>query len=115
MSPNRSTKILNTKAAFYLWTIRNQGFLSQHIQIYIWAAVAVILVFTLAGRISLDAALQAILFGGLLICGLIWVLIERRRSWLLHIDDPALKEIAHNVMLAHLYNRLPNSHHNHYI
>jgi hypothetical protein len=50
-----------------------------------------------------------------LIFGLIWVLIERRRSWLLHIDDPALKDIAHTVMLAYLYDRLPKSHRNRHI
>ena len=109
MNRKKSKPIQENTAAFFLWTIRNQSFLAFHIQIYMWSAVAVILLLTLAEKIALEAALQAILFGGLFICGIIWVLIERRRSWLMHIADPVLKETAHVVMLAYLSARLPKS------
>lgn len=99
----------NKTAVFFLWTIRNQGFLSYHIQVYMYTAVGIILLLTLANKIALEAALQAIFYGGTFICGLIWILIERRRSWLMKIDDPALKEAAHNTMLAYIYTRLPKS------
>ena len=104
-----SDKNKRRTAAFFMWTIRNQDFLSHHIQVYMWTAVAIILLLTLAERIALEVALEAIFYGGTLICGSLWILIERRRSWLMHIDDPGLKKTAHNTMLAYLYARLPKS------
>lgn len=95
---------------FFLWTIRNQSFLAHHIQVYVWCGVAVILILALADKIALPAALQAIFFGGLFICAMIWILIERRRSWLLHIEDPVLRQTAHRVMLTYLDEKLPPRH-----
>ena len=109
MNRKKNSKKKNKKAAFFLWTIRNQDFLSHHIQVYMYTAVGIILLLTLANKIALEAALQAIFYGGTFICGSIWILIERRRSWLMRIDDPALKETAHNTMLAYMYTRLPNN------
>jgi hypothetical protein len=109
---NRSKKNTGAgkTASFFLWTIRHQSFLAHHIRVYVWCAVAVILVLTLADKIALQAALEAIFFGGVFICAMIWILIERRRSWLLHIDDPVLKQTAHRVMLATIYEKLPPGH-----
>ena len=96
-----------------MWTIRNQSLLAYHIQVYIWCAVAVILLLTLANKIALQAALETILFGGGFICAMIWLLIERRRSWLLHIEDPDLKRTAHRVMLTYLNEKPPHKHPHH--
>ncbi len=90
------------KADFFLWTIRRQRQIAAVIHTQLTAAVAVALLLTILLPIRLETALRAIFLGGMAVIALVWVLIERRRSWLLGIDDPALKETAHRAMIAYL-------------
>jgi hypothetical protein len=74
-----------------------------------WAAVSAVLVSALIGLVSLERALQIILAGGLAAGGIIWILIERRRTWLLGIADPELKAKAHRAMIVYLCGKLQTS------
>jgi hypothetical protein len=66
------------------------------------SAVSVVLLLSILLPIRLETALHVILYTGLTVIGLLWVLIERRRSWLLGIQDPVLKEAAHQAMIFYL-------------
>ena len=90
----------------YLWSIIRQDDISSCVRTYVWSAVYAILLISLLIPIDLAITLQIIFFGGLMACGLLWVFVERRRSWLLTIQDPVLKETAHRVMIAYLKNKL---------
>ena len=92
--------------AIYLWSIKRQDQISIGVRTHVWSAVSAILLMSLLIPIKLEVALQIIFFGGLTACGLLWVFIERRRSWLLNIKDPVMKEIAHQAMVAYLKNKL---------
>jgi hypothetical protein len=69
------------------------------------SAVSVILLLSILLPIRLETALHIILYTGLTVIGLLWALIERRRSWLLGIQDPVLKETAHQAMITYLRQR----------
>ena len=94
-------------ARFFLWTVRKQDQISRIFTLNIWAAISAVLVCTLIGLVSLEKALQVILWGGIAAGGCTWILIERRRSWLLGITDPKLRADAHQVMIDYLSKRLP--------
>jgi hypothetical protein len=93
-------------SALYLWSIRRQGMISSGVLTYVCSVVATLLLMSLLVPLKLGITLQIILFGGLMVCGLLWVFVERRRSWLLTIRDPALKEEAHRAMIAYLRKRI---------
>ncbi|MFZ0610784.1 MAG: hypothetical protein WAM73_00955 [Desulfobacterales bacterium] len=93
------------KADFFLWTIRRQSHIAAAMQTQLISAVALVLLLTLLLPLRLETALQGIFYGGMAIIALVWALIERRRSWLLGIDDPALKDTAHQAMIAYLKQR----------
>ena len=93
-------------ARFFLWTVRKQDQISRVFTLNMWAAISAVLVSTLIGLVSLETALQVILWGGIAVGGFTWILIERRRSWLLGITDPKLKADAHQVMIDYLSKRL---------
>ena len=97
---------LPISAQFFLWSIREQDKITRCLTMNIWSAVAAMLAVTLAGILSLAMALKIILFGGMATGCLVWILIERRRSWLLHITDPTLKAVAHEAMIDYLARRL---------
>ncbi len=88
-----------------IWTIRHQDLLAYHIRMYTWCAVAIILLLTLTQRISINIALYAILVFGSTIAVGIWIAIERRRTWLLQVNDPKLKQEIHLVMLNYIGNK----------
>jgi hypothetical protein len=69
------------------------------------SAVSVMLLLSILLPIRLETALHIILYTGLTVIGLLWALIERRRSWLLGIQDPVLKETAHQAMITYLRQR----------
>ena len=71
-----------------------------------WSAVSAVLAIALVGFVPLEMALQIIFIGGLATRALIWILIERRRSWLLSISDPELKAIAHRAMIDYLVKKM---------
>ena len=90
------------KAEFYLWTIRRQHHISATIRTQLMSAVSVVLLLSILLPIRIETALYIILYTGLTVIGLLWALIERRRSWLLGIQDPVLKDAAHRAMIAYL-------------
>ena len=92
--------------ALYLWSIRRQDRISYSVQTHMWSAVFAILLMSFLIPIKLEVALQIIFFAGLTICAILWVFIERRKSWLLRIQDPVLKETAHQAMIAYLKTRI---------
>ena len=99
-------------AKFWIWTIRNHDAIAGALRIYMFAAVAMILLLCIGGVIHLKAALVSILFGGLSICALVWIVIENRRTQLYHITDPKLRRQAHEAMMEFIYlrkNRLDKS------
>ena len=89
-------------ARILIWTIHNQDLLAHHIRIYSWSSVAIILLLTLSNAISLETALHALLICGLVLGFGLWIVIERRRSWLLSIQDPEVKRKAYLAMLAYM-------------
>lgn len=102
------------RADFYLWTIRRQNQISATIRTQLMSAVSVVLLLSILLPIRLETALHGILYAGLTIIGILWALIERRKSWLLGIQDPVLKEAAHQAMIFYLEQRTsfgrPQSH-----
>lgn len=101
------TEILQeTRAAFYLWSIRNQDVVSRQIRIHMWSGVASFLVATLVVPIPLEKALTWLFVLGISLTAGLWVLVERRRSWLLRIRDPELKRLAHRVMVEYLQQKI---------
>lgn len=104
---NRDKAYWNEKiGAFYLWSIKRQDDISSAVRTHMWSAVSAILLMSLMIPVKLEVALQIIFFGGLTACGLLWVFIERRRSWLLTIKDPILKETVRQAMVAYLKNKI---------
>ena len=93
------------KSDFYLWTIRRQNQISTTIRTQLMSAVSVVLLLSILLSIRLETALHIVFYTGLAVIGLLWALIERRRSWLLGIQDPVLKEAAHQAMIAYLKQR----------
>lgn len=93
------------KADFYLWTIRHQNQISATIRTQLMSAVSVVLLLSILLPIRLETALMVIFCAGMIVIGILWVLIERRRSWLLGIQDPVLKETAHQTMVTYLKQR----------
>jgi hypothetical protein len=93
------------RSDFYLWTIRRQNHISTTIRTQLMSVVSVMLLLSILLPIRLETALHIILHTGLAVIGLLWALIERRRSWLLGIQDPVLKEAAHQAMIFYLEQR----------
>lgn len=103
----------NRAADFYLWSIRNQDAIAGQVRIHMWSAVASFLLATLLLPIPLEKALTGLFVLGLAVAAVLWVLVERRRSWLLRIDDPELRETAHRTMVAYLRNKIGEEHPDH--
>ncbi len=92
-------------ARFCIWTLRHQAFIAAQIRIFTWAGTLLILFLALAGKISLDAALHAIVISLFSMALLIWLLIAARRQSLLNIHDPEMRERAHLALLQHIRTR----------
>lgn len=85
-----------------VWSILYQDEIAHHVRLYMWSGVALVLLVALSGKISVDTAIHGILIVGLTVCGGLWLLILKRRSWLLKITDPELKETAYAAMVIYL-------------
>jgi hypothetical protein len=83
-----------------IWSIRHHDLLVAHLRVYAWSATATILLLSLANVVSLTTALYAILGASLSLVILIWLLLERRRTILLRIEDAELRQEAEAAMLA---------------
>jgi hypothetical protein len=88
-----------------IWSIRHHDRIVAHLRVYVWSAAATILLLSLANRISLTTALYAILLCSLSLVILIWLLLERRRTILLGIEDAELRREAEAAMQAFIYAR----------
>lgn len=90
-----------------IWTLVHHDFLASRIRIYMWSASFTLLFFSVASIIPLQIALYLLLFCGCGIVILLWSLISWRKSILLGIQDPELRQIAHAAMLRLIYARRP--------
>jgi ABC-type bacteriocin/lantibiotic exporter with double-glycine peptidase domain len=88
-----------------IWTISNHNFLAGQIRIYVWTGSAIVLFLAVPGIIPLHIALYALLFCGLAMLILLWILIQWRKAILLDIQDDKLKQTAHAAMLALIHDR----------
>ena len=95
-----------TRAAFYLWSIRNQDAISRQIRIHMWSGVASFLLATIVVPIPLEKALTWLFVLGISLTAGLWAVVERRRSWLLRIQDPELKRVAHRAMVEYLQQKI---------
>ncbi len=109
MDPNRIFTTGRRTARFCIWTLRHQIQIAHHIRIFTWGGTFLILFLALAGRISLEAALHAVVISLPGIALLMWMLIMARRKSLLNIRDPELREQAHMAMLLYVHKRRPTA------
>lgn len=104
---NKSTQSIGIRLS--LWSIRNQTWLAGHIRIYIYTGTALIAFLALAEVITIETAMLSAFCGGLIIMGLIWTLIQQRKTILLNINEPELRRQAHDTMLAYLHELDPDT------
>jgi len=100
MTPSDRRTEQGLQSRFWIWTIHRQSFLAHHILLYLWAGVAAIIFLAFLGRFSMEVAIYSIFFGGMTILFVLWVLIERRKTWLLRIKDPKVRMEAYNAMIS---------------
>jgi hypothetical protein len=93
-------------ARFFLWTIRKQDRIAYWLALNMWSAVSALLAMALVGLQTLEMALWIILVGAIAVGSILWMLIERRRFWLLAISDAKLKAEAHQAMIDYLRAKL---------
>lgn len=104
---NRNRRVSrNVTAALYLWSIRNQDAVAGQIRIHVRPAVASFLLAALLVPIPLEKALTWLAVAGGAFAAGLWVLIERRRSWLLRIQNPELRRAAHRAMADYLQRKI---------
>jgi hypothetical protein len=96
-----STPMSRTARAM-IWSILYQEKITYYFQRYLAMAVGVIALMWLTGLITLATAFWSLFYGGLVLSGCLWFLIDKRRVWLLSIKDPALKNLAYRSMLAYI-------------
>lgn len=91
-----------TIAKWCIWSVENQSWLAGQMTIYIWSATAAVAIFALGDVITLGAAIWALFVSGVIVCISIWLLVLQRRTWLLNIEDPELRQQALDAMLNYL-------------
>ncbi len=102
MKPSNRSSPYSIGVKLSLWSIRHQTWLAGQIRIYVFFATALIAFFALAGIISIETALFSSFSGGLVVAGLIWTLIQQRKSILLNIQEPEVRELVHQTMIDYL-------------
>lgn len=110
MKPAKPYKSRSMMARISIWTITNHDFLAGRIRTYVWSATATILFLSIGSIIPLQTALYLLLFCGLGLMILIWILINWRKAILLNIQDEKLRIIAHAAMLALIHARESRHH-----
>ena len=99
----KATKAPGAKTAmFCIWSILYQDLIVARFKIYIILATLFILFLNLAGKIGTAVAFGGLSVGGIAVAVLMWSLIRARKKTLLSIEDPELREIAHEAMLVYL-------------
>ncbi len=86
-------------ARFCIWTLRFHELIAYHLRVYTWVGTILVLVLAVAGKIPLEVALNGIVIGLLSVSFLMWLLIRARRLSLLRIEDPELRNAAHEAMV----------------
>lgn len=92
-----------------IWSVRNQSWLAGQVRIYLYAGTVLIAFLALAGVVTIQTALLSAFCGGLVIAGLIWTLIQQRKAILLNLEEPEVRKIAHQAMLAYLHEVDPDT------
>lgn len=92
-------------ARFCIWTLRWQRHIAHHLRMFTWSGTAIILFLALAGEITLGTALHSIVISLFSISILVWLLLRARRTSLLRIQDPDLREAAHEAMILFIRDR----------
>jgi hypothetical protein len=85
-----------------IWSIRHQAWLAGQVRIYIYGATALVALLALADVISIETAMFSAFCGGAVLLGLIWTLVQQRRSMLLNIQEPEVREEVYKAMLTYL-------------
>jgi hypothetical protein len=101
-SPHAEYATPPTVAKWCIWSVANQIWLAGQIRIYIGAGTGVLAFFALTGFLSLQTALTAMFFFGMIMAVTLWLLIRQRRIWLLHIRQPELRRQALAAMVNYL-------------
>lgn len=99
---NKTKKTGRGTARFCIQTIRYQDVIAYHFRVYVFYAAGIMTMLFLAGKIEAWTALSAMAVGSLSICILMGLLIHARKKALLGIEDPDLRQEAHEIMLAWL-------------
>lgn len=97
LNPNHSW------ARIGIWSIRYQDRISYYFRLFMGGLAVIATFLGMLGVVSLEAALWSLFAGGLLIIGAVWYLIQIRRTWLLNIKDPDLKQLAYDTMRAYIF------------
>ena len=92
-------------ARFCIWTVLNQDLIAAHFRVYMVFGTLTVLLLHLAGKIGTEVALGGLFISGISIMILVYVLIQARKRCLLAIQDPELREIAHEAMMIYLYRK----------
>jgi predicted lysophospholipase L1 biosynthesis ABC-type transport system permease subunit len=85
-----------------LWSIRYQDRIAHHFRFAVGLGMTIVAFMGVVGAVSPEGALRTLFYGGLILSCLVLFLIVQRRSWLLRIKDPELKEQAYRTMLTYL-------------
>ena len=85
-----------------IWSILYQDQISHCVRTSILMGAMVVSLMWLVGLITFSAAFWSLLYGGLALSGVLWFLIDKRRTWLLNLKDPQLRDLAYRSMLAYV-------------
>ncbi len=96
-APKKATGLRTAK--FCIWTILYQDLIIFHFKVYVVFGTLIVLFLHLAGKIGYHAAMSGLFIGGIALIGLMWSLIAARKKSLLAIEDPEMREVAHQAML----------------
>jgi hypothetical protein len=106
MGMKKQTKPTGSRTArFCIWTVLNQDLLAAHFRVYMVLGTFTVLLLHLAGKVGTGVALGGLFISGISIMILMTALIQARRRSLLAIQDPKLREIAHEAMMIYLHRK----------
>lgn len=84
---------------FWIWTIENHDFIAAQVRTYFFAAAFLMLLLCFGGIVSAKEMAVGLFVGGFMGLGLLYIAIERRRTHLMKLRDPGLREEAIKAML----------------
>ncbi len=92
-------------ARFWIWTIHYHDHIKAGIAQYVLMAAAIILFLMVGEVIAFDTGIQALTIGGFMNYLIIAGILNTRRTALRHLEDPELREVAHQAMIIFLEKR----------